>query len=99
MNAPIRPPATTFSPCVERTPAWETAGGRNERAASESASADTVADIAPTHIAPMPAFAAEPLVIACRTWKQPHAIAMSQNCTFKFPLRKAQARMVSVPSM
>ena len=29
------------------------------------------------------ALAAAPLVMACRTWKKPHAIAMSQNCTFK----------------
>ena len=42
---------------------------------------------APTHISPMPALAAAPLVIACRTWNKPHAIAMSQNCTFKPPER------------
>src|SRR5580700_10265391 len=60
-----------------------------------SVSADTVADIAPTQIAPMPDLAAAPLVMACRTWKKPHAIAMSQNCTLKtlsqFNVRNAAA--------
>ena len=40
-------------------------------------------DIAPTQIAPIPERTAEPLVIACRTWKAPHAIASSQKFAFK----------------
>jgi hypothetical protein len=41
------------------------------------------ADMAPTQITPMPDLAAAPLIIACRTCKQPHAIAMNQNCILK----------------
>src|ERR1700733_844613 len=42
-----------------------------------------VADIAPTQIAWTPDRIAEPLDMACRTWKHPHAIPISQKFTFK----------------
>src|SRR5580692_265769 len=45
-----------------------------------------VADIAPTQSAPTPDRTADPLDMACRAWKQPHAIAISQKFAFKIPL-------------
>src|SRR6202042_5170 len=51
-----------------------------------------LADIAPTHIAWTPDRIAEPLDMACRTWKHPHAIAISQKFTFKSLLRDSRFR-------
>lgn len=46
-----------------------------------------VADIAPTQSAPTPDRTADPLDMACKAWKQPHAIAISQKFAFKIPLQ------------
>src|ERR1700678_4592114 len=46
-----------------------------------------MADPAPTQSAPTPDRTAEPLDMACRAWKQPQAIAISQKFAFKIPLQ------------
>ena len=52
-------------------------------AVRRSVNVDREADIAPTQIGLISDLAAPPLAMACSTWMQPQAIAMSQNCTFK----------------
>jgi hypothetical protein len=51
-----------------------------------------LADIAPTQIAWTPDRIADPLDMACRTWKHPHAIAISQKFTFKSLLPDSKLR-------
>src|ERR1700679_4361342 len=46
-----------------------------------------MADPAPTQSAPTPDRTADPLDMACRAWKQPQAIAISQKFAFKIPLQ------------
>src|ERR1700733_9331692 len=46
-----------------------------------------VADIAPTQSAPTPDRTADPLDMAWKAWKQPHAIAISQKFAFKISLQ------------
>src|SRR5579863_98683 len=52
-------------------------------AATISVTMEATVDIAPTQTTSMPDLTAEPLVIACRTWISPHAIATIQNVVFK----------------
>src|SRR6185312_4737471 len=76
-------------------------------AATISVTMEATVDIAPTQTTSMPDLTADPLVIACRTWTSPHAIATIQNVIFKLfnsPVSLTSACQssggnVSVPSM
>src|SRR6185437_1228612 len=52
-------------------------------AATISVTMEATVDIAPTQTTSMPDLTADPLVIACRTWTSPHAIATIQKVIFK----------------
>src|SRR5579863_2822677 len=66
-----------------RRPASGSGSRKITNAATIRVTVEATVDIAPTQTASMPDLTAEPLVIACRAWKNPQAIATIQNVVFK----------------